>query len=98
MIKVGICDDDLEEHRRLIREIENGVNTIGVSEKLDIRLFTNGKELIEGEQKEGFDLVFLDIVTPLCDGFKVAAELNATHKKKIDDEMAQYRKIIQRKW
>lgn len=31
MIKVGICDDDLEEHRRLIREIENGVNTIGVS-------------------------------------------------------------------
>lgn len=46
--------------------------------------------------------MFLDIVTPLCDGFKVAAELNAKenhpHKKKIDDEMAQYRKIIQRKW
>lgn len=77
MIKIGICDDDLEEHERIINAIENGIDIIGVKEKLDIQLFTNEKDLIEAEQKEGFHLVFLDIVTPLCNGFEIAIELNA---------------------
>lgn len=77
MIKIGICDDDVEEHRRLVRAIENGISMTGVSEKLEIQLFSNGKKLIEAERKERFHLVFLDVVAPLADGFEIAAELNA---------------------
>lgn len=81
MLKIGICDDDLDEHERLIKAIEDSVALTGIPKKLDIQLFSNGKELVEAEQKERFHLVFLDIVTPLCNGFEIAAKLNVKESR-----------------
>ncbi len=80
-LKIGICDDDIEEQDHIVKAVKYGVDVIGVQKKLDIQVYQDGKTLLEADQRERFHLVFLDIVMPFCDGFEVAAKINTQEDK-----------------
>lgn len=61
--RIAVVDDDV-----VIQEL---VKTVFSETGWTIRIFANGKEFVEGLGKESFDLVFLDLMMPVMDGFQV---------------------------
>jgi DNA-binding response OmpR family regulator len=68
-LRIAAVDDDL-----IIRElIKNAFQKTGA----EIRTFANGGEYLAVVEKENFDLVFLDLMMPVVDGFAVLSSLRA---------------------
>ena len=61
--KIAVVDDDI-----VIQEL---VKTVFSETAWTIKTYANGKEFVGSLEKEGFDLVFLDLVMPEMDGFQV---------------------------
>ncbi len=66
-VTIAMVDDDF-----VIREL---VKAVLADTSITIREFENGKQFIESEKLDGYDLVFLDLMMPEMDGFQVLAEL-----------------------
>jgi DNA-binding response OmpR family regulator len=66
--RIAVVDDDY-----IIQElIRNTFEKIGVS----VVTFGNGQEFLSGMEKENYDLVFLDLLMPIMDGFEVLKTLS----------------------
>lgn len=77
MLKVALVDDDPKATELLGEYIgrygeENG-------KEFFVNKYTNGLELLDGSAQ--YDIVFLDIDMPECDGLRVARELRKTDKE-----------------
>ena len=67
MIRIAICDDEnriLEDLSRMVLELIPDA---------DVSAFGEGRALIEGADKAGYDVVLLDIDMPDLNGLEVAA-------------------------
>lgn len=62
-VSIAIVDDDL-----VIRQL---VKTVFRNLKWDISLFENGQTFLETVKEKKYDLVFLDLMMPVLDGFSV---------------------------
>ena len=62
-IKIAIVDDDL-----VIRQL---VKTVFRNLKWEISLFENGRTFLDSVKEKKYDLVFLDLMMPVLDGFSV---------------------------
>lgn len=75
MIRIAICDDDIQYMKnsigRLVYEISSSLNT-----EIEIKLFSDGNRLIHCfENGTYFDIVILDIDMPAINGKMVAERL-----------------------
>jgi DNA-binding response OmpR family regulator len=83
--RIAVVDDDL-----IIRElIKNTFQKTGA----EIKAFANGSEYLETAEKEKFDLVFLDLMMPMVDGFGV---LNSLRSKDIRQPVIVLSAVTQR--
>ena len=67
-VRKVLCVDDSATDLSALRNILNGAN-------INVVFATNGKDAIQYAKTEMPDLIFLDIVMPDMDGFKVMREL-----------------------
>src|SRR3972149_938105 len=67
-VRKVLCVDDSAADLSALRKILNGAN-------INVVFATNGKDAIQYAKTEMPDLIFLDIVMPDMDGFKVMREL-----------------------
>jgi DNA-binding LytR/AlgR family response regulator len=76
-MRIAICDDEnriLEDLSRMVLELIPDA---------DVSSFGEGRALIDGADKEGFDVVLLDIDMPDLNGLEVAAFFQATDRKPL---------------
>lgn len=74
-LRIGICDDEQEDLKRIEETVRESVERIGIPVSIVCRLFQSGEDMIEEAQREAFDLVFLDIEMPGVDGFQLAKRI-----------------------
>lgn len=67
--KVLIAEDE--------RPMANAMKLKLEKEEIEVIIATNGQEVIDFLKKEKFDLVLLDLIMPVKDGFKVLKEMKA---------------------
>ena len=77
MIRIGICDDEVEELERLGRLIEEFFQLR--NQDCVLSAFRSGDELLSAID-QGFDLIFLDIYMGLEDGIAVAKRIRVLDK------------------
>ncbi|NBK97253.1 MAG: response regulator transcription factor [Erysipelotrichia bacterium] len=72
-MKIAICDDTIEEVKITKQIIEQWAIQNNVAMTIDT--FYDGDSLITKNEKEHYDIVFLDIIMPLLNGIDTAIEL-----------------------
>ncbi|MCL2052552.1 MAG: response regulator [Lachnospiraceae bacterium] len=82
MLRVSICDDDLDFLDSFARMITASFEAFG--QQVKISAFSDGQSLVEKIEKEKhfFDIIFLDVEMPLH-GFKVAQRLRELNTASI---------------
>lgn len=73
MIRIGICDDEtlfLDDFKKNVAQIFKSHHWKG-----SIATFTSGAQLIKNNEKNRFDIIFLDIDMPETDGFSIAENI-----------------------
>jgi len=81
MINVLIADDNLEFSIKIINEI---------SKNMDIRICkvcTNGNEVLKTLNDCQVDIVILDMIMPICDGWEVIKQLSDSQKEKYENSI-----------
>lgn len=73
MLKIGICDDDPTFADDIEKNIEQTIKKHHWNGK--IVKFTDGRKLVRSNEKNKFDIIFLDIDMPEKDGFSVARDI-----------------------
>lgn len=73
MLKIGICDDD----PTFVDDIEKNIEQTIKKHHWEciIVKFTDGRKLVRSNEKNKFDIIFLDIDMPEKDGFSVARDI-----------------------
>ena len=79
MINIAVCDDE-EFYLQKEQSIISGYMTEKGYE-YNIDLFSSGKEFLESENTEQYDIVFLDITMDEIDGIETAKRIRANHQK-----------------
>ena len=75
-INILIVDDDEISNKAIIKKmVQDYLNEIGILDKSLIKSAYNGKEAINLVQEYEFDIVFMDIVMPLMDGFETTKRI-----------------------
>lgn len=67
----------VEDEKALARALELKLIDLGY----EVVVVTDGKEALKEINKNKFDLILLDLVLPIMDGFKVLTKLRANHIK-----------------
>lgn len=76
MIKIAICDDDIDFMEKKAKQIEDIFNKSNVAdETYSIVRYHSGKELLDNYKGEGVDIFLLDIDLGDCKGYEVGREL-----------------------
>lgn len=72
MIKIAVCDDEMEELQRITSYVSKYVKELDIP--FNISSFSEGQDLIENLNsfKENFDIVFLDIYMKFSNGLDIA--------------------------
>ena len=73
--KILVVDDDL-------KNIQVGINFLKQNENYHLVFATSGQQALERVQETDFDLVLLDIIMPVMDGYEVCEKLKADPKTK----------------
>ena len=73
--KILVVDDDL-------KNIQVGINFLKQNENYHLVFATSGQQALERVQETDFDLVLLDIIMPVMDGYEVCKKLKADPKTK----------------
>lgn len=78
MLKIAICDDDVEftcKMEKIIRQTacENGF-------QLEMDVYSDGFKLIEKNKVNPYDVIFLDIKMKKMDGLKIARAIRETNE------------------
>lgn len=78
MLRIAICDDE----ERYVSDVKCMLQkwATEVSAYIQIYCFHDGDSLIQEAETIQFDIVFLDIVMPLINGFDTAKELRSKDK------------------
>lgn len=76
MFRVAVCDDSAEFLEKAVSLIEKWSRESGIP--TDVFSFGSGEDLIEKNTSARMDVVFLDIIMPLCSGMETAMELRKT--------------------
>ncbi len=79
MIRAAICDDETTALNYLYEQISKEFAAQGAEISLD--KFSAGKDFLDANKAEPYDVVFLDIRMPDISGFDVAAELRKLSEK-----------------
>ncbi len=74
-ITAGVCDDELEDLKRICQEFARCVRLLGEKDPI-FHTCQNGQEMLESCQKDKLDLVFLDLEMPGWNGFELAGQLH----------------------
>lgn len=74
-MKIGICDDSLRDRESLKTAL---IPALSAHDTLEC--FERGAALLEANDKQPFDILFLDIGMPDLDGIEVARELRLTNR------------------
>lgn len=82
MIRVAVCDDE-EIYRNIVTNSTRQLFEEHKVCKYEIKPFSSGKELLRENQKEPFDVVFLDINMPEITGMEIAAQLREKGQETI---------------
>lgn len=81
IVKIAICDDIKDFVNQMIDYIDEYKVLKAMHREINIQSFENGDSLIELiEQKERFDIIFLDILMPFINGIDVAKEIRKFDK------------------
>ena len=73
MLNIAVCDDNTAMLQRIQKAIISAMK--GQSVEYNVRIFSNGKYLLQQHDTKPFDILFLDIEMPDIDGFEVAKRL-----------------------
>jgi len=81
MMRAAICDDD----PIMLKQVEKVVAETFANETFSCKLFcfSGGKELLDAHSAEPFDILFLDIYMPDCNGFDIAKEIRRQSDKPL---------------
>lgn len=79
MIRAAICDDEPTILDYLYEQILKEFERQGADAHID--KFTSGRDFLNYNKEEPFDVVFLDIKMPDISGFEVAAEIRGISEK-----------------
>ncbi len=74
--RIGICDDDVEDIKRIEAALQLALRKTGQPVRLRCRSFRSGEEMYAATRREKYNLLFLDIEMPGMDGFELAAKLS----------------------
>ena len=82
-LSIAICDDDLNSLDIIQTELYKSAKDLSIS--VEIFLYTNGYKIIDliCNNKEIFDILFLDIDMPDISGLETAKKLRETHPELI---------------
>ena len=77
MLKIGICDDKI----KIVTDIAENLEKVShvINDDILVYKFTDSTEMINSDLK--FDLIFLDIEMPECDGLEVAEQIRMKDSK-----------------
>jgi signal transduction histidine kinase len=73
--EILVVDDDL-------KNIQVGINFLKQNEEYHLVFATSGQQALERVKEKQFDLVLLDIIMPVMDGYEVCRRLKADHRTK----------------
>ena len=79
MLRIAICDDDLQELTRITNILE--IYRIKNNTILTYKLFQNGLDLLEAISGGEYDILLLDILMPGINGIQVAHEIRSFDKE-----------------
>lgn len=81
MIRAAICDDEL----LMLEQMHSIVQSTFLDNQLPCELssFQSGIKLLVAHHQQPFDIIFLDILMPDCNGFDVAKEIRAISDKTL---------------
>ena len=81
MIKIAICDDE----RPMVDALKKRFDDFFKNDNMEyeISLYTNGNQLLEDNNKNPYDVLFLDIDMPQIDGIKVAENIRSVNSNMI---------------
>lgn len=90
-LEIGVCDDSLEDLKRIQIAIYKAAEKLGERESISIHLYKDGISMYKDSQSQGFSLVFLDWEMPEIDGFDLAGQLylKNPHLKEFMREMVE---------
>lgn len=77
IIRIGICDDDSEDSKKIEKMIQRYMHNISTS--YVVKNFVSGEELLKN--LEGFDLIFLDISMGGINGIQTGNEIKKTSRQ-----------------
>lgn len=78
MLRAAICDDDKPTLDFLQKNIDALMNANDMPHETAV--FRSGRDFLSAHRKTPYDVVFLDIVMPELDGFKVARQVRSISK------------------
>lgn len=81
MIKIAICDDEQPMVDALKKRFDDFFKNDNM--EYEISLYTNGNQLLEDNNKNPYDVLFLDIDMPQIDGIKVAENIRSVNSNMI---------------
>lgn len=76
MIRIAICDDNKADLDKIEKSVRNGFSRF--TDDYNVCCFTDGSSLLLYNNKQPFDVLFLDIDMPSLTGFDVAKHLRAS--------------------
>lgn len=70
MIRIAVVDDD----ENVLEYISNKISETLIKFKYDAKIikYTNGREIIEANRIQNYDIIFLDLEMPEIDGMQTA--------------------------
>lgn len=77
-MKIAVCDDETNFIETICSLLEQWGKERGV--RVTLYRLTNGDDLIDTQQSECMDLIFLDVIMPLLSGIDTARELRNTQQ------------------